>query len=109
MLFRSTGTKISSTYSGIKIDDATSISGTVFPNPSNGQFSLSIKTNINESMCISANVLDSYGRVVNKLILNNSFGMVNERLSLSDLNNGTYFILLKLNNVFKKIAILINK
>ena len=87
-----------STMSGAKLTDenSTSDEAVIYPNPSNGSFSLMI--NNDYSGQVSIKILDMTSRVIENVIIDKNDSFISHNFNLSHLSNGLYYVSIENNN-----------
>jgi hypothetical protein len=82
----------------------------VYPNPNKGQFTLEVlNTGINERKPIQIQLVDMMGRVVSQQTVINESGFIRARITESKLENGTYFVRLRLGDNQQLIRVAVIK
>jgi hypothetical protein len=89
-----------SACAGISANQLSSALISVYPNPSNGEFTISTDSDMNLS------IVNNLGQVVKEISINSSN---NYKASISNLSNGIYFVVGKNNNQLIKTKIVVSK
>jgi hypothetical protein len=85
------------------------IKAEIFPNPNNGNFTLSVQTGIVTSSIAKVQIIDMYGRVVNQFTTQNNNGTIYTNISDAKLVNGLYSVRYSIGTYSNSIKMVIKK
>lgn len=81
----------------------------VFPNPSNGNFTLNIQTEDKTHTNVKIELFDIYGRLVGTYTAINNNGIISKQISNYTLGNGMYIVGYTINGIRKTTKLIIKK
>lgn len=84
-------------------------SGQIYPNPSNGSFTLRVKTDIFENINVQVKIHDLGGKQVAHFNTENNSGYINAKYDASHLDNGLYTVSYILNGQLKSLRLIVQK
>jgi hypothetical protein len=85
------------------------INAEIYPNPSNGNFTLNVQTGIMTAAIARVQIIDMYGRVVNQFTAQNNNGLIYLKISDSKLVNGLYSVKYSIGTISNSVKLMIKK
>ncbi len=79
----------------------------LYPNPNKGNFSLQVKTGLNENSPANIQVVDIFGRVVAQFAASNNAGTISKNISLNKLATGVYTVKYTVGSVSNSIRMVV--
>ncbi len=100
------GTEITSRIAPTSVETATL---NVYPNPNNGNFTISAKTSITAKSYATIQIIDMLGKVVAQVNAQNNNGTINTNINNSNLKNGVYIVRIMVGNDIKTVKMVVKK
>lgn len=86
----------------------TNVKATVYPNPNNGNFTLTATTGVNVKSTATVQIFDMLGKLVNQSMVDNNNGVINTNIN-STLNNGIYTVKITVGNTTNTVRMVVQK
>ena len=81
----------------------------VYPNPNNGNFTISAKTSVTAKSNATIQIIDMLGKVVAQVNAQNNNGTINTNINNSNLKNGVYTVRIMVGNDIKTVKMVVKK
>jgi len=85
------------------------IKAEIYPNPNNGNFTLSVQTGIMTNATAKVQIIDMYGRVVNQFTAQNNNGSIYMNIADAKLINGLYSVKYSVGTISSSVKMMIKK
>ncbi len=85
------------------------IKAEIYPNPNNGNFTLSVQTGIMTNATAKVQIIDMYGRVVNQFTAQNNNGSIFMNIADAKLINGLYSVKYSVGTISSSVKMMIKK
>jgi hypothetical protein len=100
------GTEITSRVATTSVETAAL---NVYPNPNNGNFTISAKTSVTAKSNATIQIIDMLGKVVAQVNAQNNNGTINTNINNSNLKNGVYTVRIMVGNDIKTVKMVVKK